>query len=147
MICIDLYGTPVAWKRPQFSRTDGHLHGYDGQQKLKHGYKWQIISQFRNSPIEGPVCLDITFHMPIPKATSSIRKRQMLNGAMHHMHRPDLDNLQKFVLDCLSKIVIADDCQVVEIKAKKVYSERPGTYVKIIPMNQNGSISYAADQG
>jgi Holliday junction resolvase RusA-like endonuclease len=139
MICLDLYGIPVPQKRPQFSTAGDYVHCYDGQKKLKESWQWQIKSQFRNKPIEGPLSVDLIFHMPVPKSISAIKKKQMLNGIMYHMGRPDIDNLQKFILDCLNQTIIMDDAQIVEIRAKKVYSERPGTYVKIIPMNQTRS--------
>ena len=145
MICLDIYGIPTPQHRPRFSRVGDEVHCHSDQKKIKQSYQWQMKSQFRNKPIDGPVSIDLIFHMPIPKSISGIKKKQMINGIMHHMNRPDIDNLQKFILDCLNKIIICDDCQVVEIRAKKVYGERPGTYVKIIPMNQNRSLSDAAN--
>ena len=62
----------------------------------------------------------------------------MLTGRISHMKKPDIDNLQKFVLDCLNEIVIRDDSQVVEIRARKVYSMKPGTLIRIRPINETG---------
>lgn len=36
----------------------------------------------------------------------------------------DLDNIQKVLLDCFSKIIWEDDVQVYQIKAKKIYDYR-----------------------
>lgn len=141
MIKLDLYGDPVAWQRPQFARRGAKLHSYDGQEKLKVGCKWQLKSQFRDQILTAPVSIDLTFYMPIPKSTTSIRKRQMLHGKMYHMKRPDLDNLQKFVLDCLNQIILADDAQVVEIRARKIYSDKPGTLIRILPLTEQQTIT------
>ena len=108
----------------------------DPLSKIKEGFKWQIRSQYRNQPLETPVVLDITFFMPIPKSTSGIKKRQMLNGICYHMKRPDLDNLQKLALDCLNNLVIKDDSQVVDIRTRKIYAEKPGTLIRIYPKEQ-----------
>jgi Holliday junction resolvase RusA-like endonuclease len=139
MISLDLFGDPIAWKRPQFCRRGKFMHSYDGQEKLKLGYKWQIKSLYREEPLTQPVSLDLTFFMPVPESTSAIKKRQMLNGVCYHMKRPDLDNLQKFILDCLSSIVLHDDAQIVEIRARKIYSTKPGTLVRITPVAQQRS--------
>lgn len=136
MIKLDLFGDPVACQRPRFSTRGGYPHAYDAQEKIKVGCKWQLKAQYREQPITAPVSLDLTFYMPIPKSTSAPRKREMLTGKMYHMKRPDLDNLQKFVLDCLNEIVITDDAQVVEIRARKIYSEKPGTLIRILAMNE-----------
>lgn len=40
-----------------------------------------------------------------------------------HTQRPDIDNLEKAILDGLNKVAFVDDCQVVEMKSKKVFSD------------------------
>ena len=130
MISLDLFGDPVGKKRP--SRHGRQV--YDPQQKLKEGYKWQVRSLYREEPLMGPLVVDVVFMMPIPKSTSKVKQRAMMNGTYHHMFRPDVDNLQKFILDVLNEIVFKDDAQVIEIHAKKIYSSKPGTHVRVIPI-------------
>lgn len=134
MICFELFGNPVAQQRPRFARRGNHVACYDPQSKIKEGYGWQIKSQFREKPITTPLALDLIFFMPIPKSSSGIKKRQMANGIIAHTKKPDLDNLIKFILDCLNKLAFDDDSQIVEIRAKKIYSTKPGTTVRLIPL-------------
>jgi len=134
MISIELFGQPVAQQRPRFARRGSGVACYDNQSKVKEGYKWQIKSQYRESPIKTPIALDIIFFMPIPASTSGIKKRQMENGIIAHTKKPDIDNLQKFVLDCLNNLAFEDDSQIVEIRAKKIYSSKPGTTIRLIPL-------------
>lgn len=134
MISLDLFGDPVPKKRARTFNNHGKIVTWDSQDKLKQGYKWQIRSQYREQPIAGPVILDVVFMMPIPKSTSKIKQRAMLQGTFHHMCRPDVDNLQKFILDVLNDLVLKDDGQVIEIHAKKIYSSKPGTHVRVIPV-------------
>lgn len=134
MISIELAGNPVAKKRPRFSGKGKSVVCYDEQQEIKQAFQWQIRSQFRESPLTIPLAVDLIFFMPIPKSTSGIKKRQMENGIVAHIKKPDLDNLQKFILDCLNKLVFHDDSQVCEIKAKKIYSSKPGTMVRLTPL-------------
>ena len=136
MILLELFGNPVPCGRPRFRRTGTFVQIYDPQEKLKEGYKWQIKSQFRETPIAVPVILDMQFFMPIPKSTSKAKRRQMLTGEIAHMVRPDLDNLQKFILDCLNDLVFEDDSQVIQISARKCYSDNPGTVLRIRTMNE-----------
>ncbi len=134
VISVELFGVPVAQARPRFARKGKFVSCYDIQSKLKDGYKWQIRSQFREKPLTTPLGLDIIFFMPIPKSASSIKKRQMENGIIAHTKKPDIDNLQKFVLDCLNKLAFEDDSQIIEIRAKKIYSSKPGTMIRLIPL-------------
>lgn len=55
----------------------------------------------------------------------------MERGWIFHTKRPDLDNLIKFVKDCLNGVVYQDDSQVFSIQAEKRYSEDPKTEVFI----------------
>lgn len=135
MISLDLFGTPVACSRPRFNFKTKHAYEDPEQSKLKEGCKWQLKSQYRETPLGCPVNIDVTFYLPIPQSTSKPKQRQMLNGVIHHIHKPDIDNLQKFVLDCLNGIVLQDDRSVVEIRARKVYSTKPGTLIRIFPLN------------
>jgi Holliday junction resolvase RusA-like endonuclease len=132
MISIELYGDPVPQARPRIVR--GGRHSYDPKAKIKEGYKWQIKSQYREEVLLPPLCADLIFFMPIPKSTSKLKRRQMLNGTIPHMKKPDLDNMIKFVFDCMNGLVFQDDSQISELRAKKIYSESPGTLIRLIPL-------------
>jgi crossover junction endodeoxyribonuclease RusA len=62
----------------------------------------------------GPIKVQITFHLPRPKSRPK-----------KHTHpdvRPDLDKLQRAVLDALTGIAWRDDAQVCAIAAEKCYT-------------------------
>lgn len=134
MISLDLYGDPVPQARARTVRRGGKSITYDPNSKLKEGYKWQIRSQYREEPLTVPVAMDVVFMMPIPKATSKTKTAAMINGSIHHMKKPDVDNMLKLINDVLNNLVFKDDSQVIEIHARKVYSSKPGTYIRIIPV-------------
>lgn len=128
MLTIEVQGIPVTWSAHQgYGRRS-----FNPKFKEKQYYQWQIKSQFnREHPIAGPIRLSLSFYMPIPKATSYVRKKEMLNGLLHHIKRPDCSNLTKFVEDCLKTIVFEDDSQVCEIVSKKIFGEIPKTVIQI----------------
>lgn len=128
MITLEIDGIPVPWAAHQgYGRRS-----YNPRIKEKQYCQWQIKAQYnQKAPLSGPLSLCVSFYLPIPKGTSKIRSRQMLNGVMHHIKKPDVDNLQKFILDCLKTIVFEDDSQIFEIQAKKLFSEIPKTLVQI----------------
>jgi Holliday junction resolvase RusA-like endonuclease len=59
--------------------------------------------------LDGPVCVDMVFLLPRPK-NMMWKTKPMLR--VMHTKRPDLDNLQKAVLDALSGRLWRDDAQV-----------------------------------
>jgi len=134
MITLEIVGKPIPQKRPRFARKGNFVSCYDDQIVDKKRCQWQILSQFKEEIWEMPLSLDLIFFMPIPKSTSGVKKKQMANGVIGHIKKPDLDNLQKFVLDCLTGLVFKDDSQVCEIRAKKIYSSNPGTTIRLIPL-------------
>jgi hypothetical protein len=67
-------------------------------------------------PIEGAIAIEATFRVRRPKTV----KRDLPTVA------PDLDKYLRGLLDALTGICYIDDSQVVDIKAKKVYSDTPG---------------------
>lgn len=140
MISLELYGDPVPLARPRFSSRGRFVKAYDSQSALKDGFKWQIKSQYREAALTTPITLDVVFFMPIPKSASGIQKRQMANGVISHIKKPDLDNLIKLIADCLIGTVIEDDSIIERIVATKKYSNNPGTLVRIYAQPQIGAL-------
>ena len=130
MITLIIDGIPVPWA----AHKGYGKRSFKPRFKEREYYRWQIKAQYnQEKPIAGPVRLSLSFHLPIPKATSKVRRLQMLNGVMHHITRPDVSNFCKFAEDTLKGIVIEDDSQVVEINAKKIYADIPKTVISIFP--------------
>lgn len=71
----------------------------------------------------GPVSVELTFLVQKPK--SAPKKRRV-----YATKRPDLDKLVRSVLDAISHVLIADDSQVVELRAVKDYGP-PGVHVTV----------------
>lgn len=74
-------------------------------------YEWK--RRYKNLILKGAVKLDLLFCF---KKAKSCKKD-------YHTQRPDIDNLEKAILDGLNKTAFVDDCQVVEMKSQKVFSD------------------------
>lgn len=135
MIEFSLAGEPIAWKRARPNHQNKCM--YDPQKVEKERVKWQLRHHFRNDVIHGPVRIAFKFHFPVPDSTSGVRKRDMINNVIHHIKKPDGDNLVKFYLDCMTGIVFDDDCQVCNFSSEKFYAEFPSVYICIEPLNYN----------
>jgi hypothetical protein len=55
----------------------------------------------------------------------------MFRGEKKHHKKPDVDNLQKYVLDCMNEAIIHDDAQIYSILAEKEYSDTPCTIIRL----------------
>ena len=138
MITIEIEGNPVPYAAPRVTK----FGTFDRKKQDKDQTKWQIRSQYRSPPIAGAVCVDYVFFMPIPKNTSSVKRRQMLNGVIKHDKKPDTSNLVKLYEDCIKNIAIQDDSNVYSFSAKKVYAEKPGVLIRIKSAEETNFIAY-----
>lgn len=151
-------GIPKAQPRPKsssFKRTDKKTGiQYDSSMiynpKSADGWKDLVKLAFighRGRNIEDPIICDIIFLMPRPK---SLMRKKDPDGRIRHTKKPDRDNLDKSVMDCLSAPVKKkkgnsfvlvggigvwkDDCQVYKGTIEKYYcakNENPGAYITI----------------
>ena len=79
------------------------------------------------SPLEGAVYVKIIWCFPYRKT----EKKSLIGEAIPKDTRPDIDNLNKNLLDVLNKKIIADDSQIVRLTVEKCWYHTPGIYVKV----------------
>jgi Holliday junction resolvase RusA-like endonuclease len=81
--------------------------------------------------LSGAITVAATFRMPPPQAAAArLRKGKRVPCIV----RPDTDKLARGLLDSLTGLVFADDSQVVELRAAKVYAHpdaTPGVRVEV----------------
>lgn len=110
---------PVAKGRPRFTRT-GHAYTPKKTRDAEELLRWHLLRLWRGrAVITGAVTLRITFVMPLPNGVGK-KKLAELKGAPH-LKRPDKDNLEKMVMDCMNGIVLEDDSQIWRSEVQKVY--------------------------
>lgn len=81
--------------------------------ETKEALAWEIASQWKNAPIEGPVTLAITLYF------GDKRKR-------------DIDSYLKVLLDCMNERVYVDDSQVIELHVYKcIDTKEPRTLIEV----------------
>jgi len=108
---------PIPLKRPRFARS-GRVYNSQKKEMLEVSH---LIKSQCNHVFSGPLRIDITFYMQIPKSYSKI-KQHRLNGG-YHVLKVDLDNLIKALCDEITMSgIIEDDCQFAIINSKKVLS-------------------------
>ena len=103
-------------------------------------------------PLEGPLRVDVVFHLLRPKAHYRQNRRwfdgrQIRESAPPHpTTRPDATKLWRAAEDSLKAICWADDAQVVEQHVYKRYSDRSGAEIRITPLAP-ASVAAESHQG
>lgn len=68
---------------------------------------------------------------PPPKSVSKKKQKQMLEGEILPLKKPDMDNIVKVVVDALNGVAYHDDTQVILVSAKKAYSAMEGLDITV----------------
>ena len=98
----------------------------------KHRIAFEVKKSLPATPLAGALAVGIKFLLPRPK--SAMRKCDPA-GLMPSIHKPDLDNLEKAVLDILTQMALwQDDAQICVLETSKSYHEkdgRPGAWITV----------------
>ena len=89
----------------------------------------QIALDHFSQPIAGPVRL--TVYATFEPAKSWAKKKRAAHMHTPHTQKPDLDNCLKAIKDGLNRIAWADDSQVAEVVARKVWGLTARTVVHV----------------
>jgi Holliday junction resolvase RusA-like endonuclease len=134
MTTFTIDGEPRGKGRPRFRNTGKFVQTYTDA-KTKN-YEALVMDAASNAmgttePLETPVSVFLYIRLPVPKSYSKKRSEACLSGFEMPSKKPDIDNVAKSVCDGMNGIVFKDDCQIVQINAKKVYSSVAGVDVMV----------------
>lgn len=142
---IVIPGNPISQKRHRFRLTGKFAQVYDPQSKDKKEIQdmlhnelmlradWneetyeEIIKTLDSEEIE----IRLYFHLPISEKLSPIQRNRRSWGFDKPNIKPDIDNLQKFILDCGNGILWKDDSIITKINANKSFGDEPRTEIEI----------------
>lgn len=130
--------------RSAYNKPDGKPgfishHKHKKQERREDVFIALLYDHLPSSPLSGPLFLHFTAFLPRPKNDYGTgRNVGNLKASAPHYHtkKPDLDNLAKFLKDCLNKMFYKDDKQIVSMKCRKEYSENPRWEIKIFELEE-----------
>jgi Holliday junction resolvase RusA-like endonuclease len=133
---LDLRIMPVPKERPRVvkNKHSGKIMSFTPQRTAAfHAQVHRVVDQvmFNQPLMDGPLRVDMSFKMPVPKSWPNWKKSAALSGVIRPTGRPDMDNLEKALLDAFNQHLIADDSLVIERYARKIYSQDAGIEVRV----------------
>lgn len=124
---FEIAGKPFAKQRPLATRQ-GRV--YTPKETVSYEAKVAEVGlRHFDTPLEGPV--KVTIIAVFEPAKSWSKKKTAAHLWQPHIQRPDIDNCQKAILDGLNRVAFADDGQVCQIEAKKVWGTPAKTVVVV----------------
>lgn len=126
-INITVPGIPVPQGRPKFTTIGGHARAYDPKKSVD--YKKLVARHaMHHKPetlLEGALEVKIDIYKETLKGFSRAKKSAAEAKLLRPTTKPDADNYAKGPMDALKGIIWKDDGQVVDLIARKFYSENP----------------------
>lgn len=133
-VSFTVKGDPFGKQRPRFVRRGRYVSTYtpketvDYENKVRQSYRKQTNL---TEQLKAPIAANILAVYRIPKNTSKIKRKLMLEREIFPIVKPDSDNIGKVILDPLNGITYKDDAGVVKLNVEKIYGETPGVIVHL----------------
>lgn len=86
-------------------------------------------------PLSGPISLTVVFKMPYRKGDLRKDGTPKPSAPYHHTTKPDSTKMLRAVEDALTGIAWIDDAQIAIQSVEKFYSETPGAFISIQPLD------------
>lgn len=132
MLVINL--EPYPSPRPRFSRKTGGAY----MPKEYTLWKKRFLKEWLKHGIEKfevgvPLAVDLKFFIKPPSSISRVKKNQNIlkSETLRVVNKPDLDNLEKSVLDSINGNAYEDDNQISDLHSCKRYSLNPRVEIVI----------------
>ena len=127
-VSFTVEGDPVPKARPRTVRKGGRTWSYTPKRvtRWEDAVREEALKHFQ-VPFNGPVALSLVFYLKRPK--TRLKENYVVTT-------PDMDNLEKAVLDGLNEVAYEDDKFVVVKNCVKLYcrSGGPRVEVTVIPL-------------
>ena len=131
-------GEPRGKGRPRFS--NGHTYT-DSETRA---YENKIVAYYKKAyggfqfPDSAFLSVDVVAYLPIPKSATKAAKSGMEQGTILPSRKPDVDNIEKAVLDALNHVAYRDDARVHRTSCVKYYGADPRLDITIKEVKHNG---------
>ena len=132
-------GEPRGKGRPRFSRS-GHTYT-DSETRA---YEDKIVAYYKKAyggfrfPDSAFLSVDVVAYLPIPKSATKAARGGMEQGTILPSRKPDVDNIEKAVLDALNHVAYHDDARVHRTSCAKYYGAEPRLDITIKEVMHNG---------
>lgn len=130
IIFFRIYGEVKGKMRPKATAFGKHARVYTPTAQInnENWIRSEYYQAVKNKEVktfgDKAVKIEIYVYRKVQKSLSKKKKTQALLGAILPTTKPDLDNQIKTILDALNGHAFDDDSQIVQIGARKVYSEQ-----------------------
>ena len=123
---FEILGKPIGKGRPRLGKYGTYTpqKTKDYEELVKSSFK----SKYKVEPSEKEIKMKITAVFEPPRRLSKKKRAELIDWEQGYMHKPDIDNIAKIILDALNGLAYKDDNQVTSLLVFKQY----GTASKVV---------------
>lgn len=139
-ITFTVPGEPRGKGRPRFNKATGHTYT-DSETRA---YEEKIAAYYRKAhgafcwPETAFISVEVTAYLPIPKGATKAQRAGMEEKRILPSRKPDVDNIEKAVLDALNGFAYKDDARVCRTSCAKFYGAEPRVEITMKDVTLNG---------
>ena len=128
-------GEPKGKGRPRATVSGGYAKVYTPKDTVM--YENLVRLEYRQQcgdymfPEGAVLDMRIAAFYSIPKSASKKKRKQMEDGSIRPVKKPDMDNVVKSIADSLNGVAYRDDTQIVDCAVRKFYSDKPRVIITI----------------
>lgn len=128
-------GDPVGKGRPRFTRS-GQVFTPEKTAAYERKVAVACRLAMRAKSIKTFDCavvMRVDAYFPIPKSATKAQRYAAIQG-LCRPSKPDIDNVEKSILDGCNGVAYIDDAQVSDLRCRKLYATSPRVEVFITPI-------------
>ena len=119
-------GRPKGKGRPRFNKS-GRAYTPKATREYEKAVREAAMKaaaalQWLKPDKEVPLEVSVTAYFPVPKSWRKADREAAYAGDLYPVSKPDIDNVEKLVLDALNGIAYHDDCRIVSVSGRKRYA-------------------------
>lgn len=138
MKSFTIFGKPMGKQRPKVTFTGKYARAYSPKETVSYENLVKLSYQDAEGSLdfEQPIWMQIICYYPIPTSFSKKKKSAAIDGLIHPIVKPDVDNVAKIICDALNGIAYKDDNQIITLEIEKKYGAVPRVVVNLINIKE-----------
>ena len=138
MIEITLAGAPMGKQRVRVVKSTGRVYTPERTVSYEASLAYAGQCAMVGRPLfDQALSVTVLAYIAIPESKPKKWKADALAGLIRPTKKPDADNIAKMI-DALNLIVWIDDAQIVDLRSRKFYSDKPRLVVQVEAAQNEG---------
>jgi len=138
---LELHGNPKPKQSARHAVTaDGHIRSWQAPEVINemNNIRYSITQQLPEGfiPINTGIKISLWFKFEVPKTYerkfAKLEQESLFLTPFYKTTKPDIDNLQKMVLDAMQGVVFTNDALIYSLSATKILDRKPGITIEVI---------------